>query len=126
MKNEIKLEHFFEQNPLFVKIKNSIKSFEQLTVGWDGYSAPAIPKKVISNTLMILESVKNITLLPEVFPTPRESIQLEYDKGERSLEIEVFGNHFEVAIFKDTNLEIDKSLNFDEIGKINQFIVKFI
>lgn len=69
-----------------VKNESLIRSFGQLPKGWNGYTADPIPQDVVYRALRLL---RELPVAPEVFPTARESIQFEYDVGDRSLEIEI-------------------------------------
>ncbi len=106
------------------KLERLMKSFKDLEYGWNGDSAKPIPDSVIKTSQEILFSISS--KLPEVYPTGRESIQLEYDKNEKSLEIEIFEDRFEIAIFDQTDLLSEDVFRLDEKSKINEHIAKFI
>lgn len=63
-------------------IREKIRSFDKLQVGWDSYGASPVPTAVVHKTLAFLESI-------EVIPTARESIQIEFKSGETEIEIEI-------------------------------------
>jgi len=68
-------------NPnLFIRLYG----YEELEKGWNGYTAEPIPSKVIHKTAMILTEI--LTNQIEIFPTGRESTQLEW--GDFELEID--------------------------------------
>jgi len=105
------------------KLRNRIKDFYKLSVEWDGYSAKPIPKAVIDNSLSLLTSIG--FMLPEVYPTGRESIQFEFDLGDNSLEIEIFKKSFEISQFKNTELINTELYNISEKYIINKKIREF-
>ena len=59
----------------------------KLKNNWNGFNAPKIPKKVIR---IVSAVIKNLNVQPEIFPTGRKSLQLEYHRDKNYLEIEVF------------------------------------
>lgn len=105
-----------------LKLERLIKTFKYLKYGWNGDSAKPIPESVIRNSHKILLAIKSD--LPEVYPTGRESIQFEYDKDDESLEIEIFSDRFEIALFKQTNLLEEQSFSLHDSNKINEYIAK--
>lgn len=71
------------------QLANLIKlsEFKELRDGWDGYDAMAIEQQSIENTKRIL---KMLTNPPELFPTCRGTLQLEYEKTNRDyIEFEI-------------------------------------
>ncbi|MFA7370590.1 MAG: hypothetical protein WCY78_01535 [Sphaerochaetaceae bacterium] len=99
-----------------------ILSFKNLADGWNGDQTKAIPSLVIKNASMMLQNVPKDGL--KIFPTGRESIQFEYDNGEKSLEIEIFADRFEVALFDDIELIFDETQRLTELEKIEQYLTK--
>jgi len=92
------IDTYIENHFLKKQTKNFIKlhSYESLEEGWDGYDAPPVPKSVIDRAINIV-SHPELKNQPEVFPTARESVQLEYHKpNENYLEIEVFSDYFNI------------------------------
>lgn len=100
--------------------RNTIEEFSYLKTGWDGYNANPIPLKIcnIANHLIMY-----ITDEPEIYPTCRETIQLEFDKAEKSLEMEVFEDRFEFLISHENgNDEFRIKTNIIEaVEEINSF-----
>lgn len=73
---------------------NRLNAFRELKKGWDGYDADVIPSSVISKTMSLL---LDLDFRPNLFPTGRGSIQVEYYRDDNSfVEIEVFENHIGV------------------------------
>ncbi len=95
-----------------------IYSFRNLEEGWNGGKAKPIPSSVIKNALRMLPSVPKDGL--KIFPTGRESIQFEYDNGDKSLEIEIFTDRFEIALFDDIELIDEGTHEFTELEEIKK------
>lgn len=64
-----------------------VKSFIDLPQGWNGYDANPIPVDVVLRAVQLLRKLH--IQPPEIFPTGRESIQFEYNRHGKSLEIEI-------------------------------------
>lgn len=99
--------------PELMKSLGRIDSFKSLQQDWNGYSAAPISKKLIDSVTYIL---MNLTRQPEIFPTARNSIQLEYEK--------LNGDYLEFEIFEDGNVnmyllkgefELESKLSTEEI-----------
>lgn len=66
---------------------HKLYSYLELPTGWNGYNGRKFSKKTIDRTLSIL---KNLRLQPQIFPTGRGSVQLEYHFDDDNLvEMEV-------------------------------------
>jgi hypothetical protein len=68
----------------------NMKEFKE---GWNGYKANPIPQSVITKTI---DLVGQLSPTPKVFPTARESVQLEYDMNDIYIELEIFEDRIEV------------------------------
>lgn len=99
-----------------------IHSFKNLENGWNGDKAKAIPTSVIENALMMLPDVPKDGL--KIFPTGRESIQFEYDNGDKSLEIGIYEDWFEIALFDDIELIGGGTHEFTELEEIKKQLSK--
>jgi len=58
-------------------------------------------------------------------PTGRTSIQFEYENGRRSLEIEVFEDRYEVALFDEAVRIYELSFQLNETDMVRDHISKF-
>ena len=67
--------------------ESTISSFRNLPDGWNGQGALSIPESVITIALDVIKQLDKQPL--DVFPTGRETIQIEYDIADKSLEIEM-------------------------------------
>lgn len=97
-----------------------LESFRAFVKGWDGYDALPIPAQVINKTMSLLEHVNVPT---QVFPTGRESIQVEiFVDEDNQLEIEVFKNRYEMYAVKGGE-EKEGTINKQNAIKIlNSFV----
>ncbi len=84
-KKLILIGNIFNHKDLFLKLF----SFDELKEGWNAGSGLPISSKVILKTAYILSDILSNEI--EVFPTERDSIQLEWDK----FEIEIFDKYNE-------------------------------
>lgn len=100
------------------ELQNKILSFRHLNENWNGYNALPISDDTINEATYLLHQLSG---LPSVFPTGRDSIQFEYEnfETENYLEIEVFANkHTEsYAILGDEEIEAS-NLAINELNKI--------
>jgi len=109
-----------------------LQTISKLKNNWDGYNAPKIPKRVIR---IVSTVIKNLKVQPEIFPTTRKSLQLEYHRGENYLEIEVFKHKVNVYIesnatcysylIKRNNIQnlIDNFLLVDNLHSMVPFVI---
>lgn len=87
-----------------------IRSFQDLPPGWNGYDAKPIPRDIALRAIRLLRVLH--LQPPEIFPTGRESIQLEYDLPGKSLEIEIKKDtvHFLLVQGEESREWIDSEL----------------
>ena len=99
---------------------NTINSFQNLEPNWNYNGAQAISKAVVTKTIKI---IKSLDLQPEVFPTGRNSIQIEFEKDNGDyLEFEFFENStFYLSIIGEDEQEFELKDNL----KINTLVQKF-
>ena len=99
---------------------NTINSFQNLEPNWNYNDAQAISKAVVTKTIKI---IKSLDLQPEVFPTGRNSIQIEFEKENGDyLEFEFFENStFYLSIIGEDEQEFELKDNL----KINTLVQKF-
>jgi hypothetical protein len=74
-------------------IIKKIESFRELEQDWNGYGANPFSEKLITKAL---DLAKQLSPVPKVFPTGRDSIQLEWETDNMFLEIEVFEDKIEI------------------------------
>jgi len=74
---------------------------------WNGYGAKAINRRLIGKCMDI---VCNLDIQPYIFPTGRDSIQLEYELNNSNyLEFEVFVDRIEIMFTKGS---AESTVNF--------------
>jgi hypothetical protein len=111
---------YSENYQLKKKIRNitTILSFKNLQQNWNSNGAEPFSENLIQKTLNFINSSK-LRFQPDVFPTARQSIQLEYEKSNGNyLEIEIFENKYSAYTeINDKETEYE-SLSFNEIMKL--------
>ncbi len=95
-------------SPAQMKNIHKVSSFSNLKKGWNGYDAEPIDTSLIERVKEILVSLS--TYQPEVFPTGRNSIQLEYEKEN--------GDYLEFEIFEDGKISMYLSKGNEEVEEL--------
>lgn len=103
-------------------VYNRLRDFSELEANWDGNGAFKFSAELIENVEKILNQIKYI---PEIFPTGRQSIQLEFEKSNGDyLEFEVFEN--KVLVLKDIADDMEEQvIDYGDILKINELLESF-
>lgn len=106
--------------PDLVRNISIIKSFAKLPVNWNDNGAGQFTNRLINTAVKIL---RNLDYQPEVFPTARASILLEYGKPDgKFLGIEVFENRIETFIAPERETLIFALKDVAELrNKVNKF-----
>ena len=99
---------------------SKLKDFLTLSEDWNGSGALPFTQELIS---LVQALILKLNPQPEIFPTGRNSIQLEYERENGDyLEFEIFKDHvncFEILNGKENEMEIA----FDQIfSKVQEFI----
>ncbi len=119
---------YIENDQLKKKINNinKILSFKKLEAGWNGNNSEPFSSKLIEHALDFI-NLSNLKYQPSVFPTGRQSIQLEYEKSNGSyLEIEVFEDNYTMYSEMGSDAVEKGNLTIHEIlGEINAFHSRF-
>lgn len=99
---------------------NKLESFKNLKPGWNGYSASSIDSDVVDESKRILWQLQG---LPDVFPTARNSVQIEYENYDNGnyLELEV-GQREIVGFYMDTGNDTEEEFQLDNIHQVNKLI----
>lgn len=99
-----------------------VEKFKELESGWDGFKAKPLPLHLIDKALAIIPTLQ---YQPQVFPTARQSIQIEYEKVNGDyLEFELYTNKVEVFAVVDGE-EIEEEYTYEQIDW-NFIIAKFL
>jgi hypothetical protein len=106
----------------FLEIKNNLDRITAISAfekNWNGYNANCFSNEIICKAKVI---VKTLKYKPELYPTGRDSIQIEFEYDNNYLEFEIFDDRIEVYREKDLipikNEEI-------ELSKINEEVEDF-
>jgi len=88
---------------------NAIRQFEK---NWNGYGAEPIPDHIIEKVRTILPDIEK---QPDIFPTGRKSIQLEYEKPNNDyLEFEFFED--KIIMYREWNgVEEEREIDFGDV-----------
>ena len=103
-------------------MQNKINEMYKFKEGWDGYYADPIPKKILDLTKDIL---RHIQMQPEIFPVATGCIQLEYEKGNNYLEIELYEDSLSLFMINEKgrdSFSIKSYYKFREIDSIANYI----
>ncbi len=89
-------------NMPYFELKSKLDSFRELQKNWNGNDAERIQENLIVKADNFLTSTLKISQSLSIFPTARDSIQIEFEKtnGEYC-EVEIFSNSFEIYYEKD-------------------------
>lgn len=102
-------------------IYERLKEIEELEYDWNGYDAEPIPTEVLYNVGRLLECLENNGVDVdkfEIFPTARESIQLERKVNKCYIEVEVYDDKMSVYICGRYNVDKDEISIYDLIKEI--------
>lgn len=92
--------------------KRRLLSFLQLSSNWNGYEGEALSKPVIDKTISI---ITKLDFQPEIFPTGRNSIQIENEINENNFyEIEISTDNIFIYLVKNGD-EVEKEMEADEV-----------
>lgn len=93
---------------------SKLKRCEILSDGWSGENSKAINSNILSKAKYLIDI---LTIQPDIYPTPRGTIQFEYYKNSNYLEFEIFPTKTKMLkILKDEPYEQVIS-NFLDIEK---------
>lgn len=120
-KNEQIKESVIQETEGYKELNSNLKkiwSFDKLEKNWDGYGAMPFSKELIFRVQAFL---KKLPVQPEVFPTGRESIQLEYGHENGGyLEFEIYLDRIDMyqdlrgEELEDENISEDRMLELIE------------
>ena len=80
---------FFPENEDLHRNLATLDEIKSLPANWDGCGAQGFSQFLL---LTVNQILRGLRVQPEVFPTARQSLQLEYHKGADYLEFEIFKN----------------------------------
>jgi len=95
--------------------KRVLRNLANLKSNWNGYGGETISQDVIDKTEKM---PSDLDYQPQVFPTGRETIQIEYFKNDDNL-IEIEISSEEIFVYKAQNgEEFEGSVEFDSLSEI--------
>lgn len=103
-----------------------LNDIARLGSDWNGYGAGSFSAELIAEVRYIISNLKE---QPEIFPTGRGSIQLEYHLPDESyLEFEIFEGHIIVMQVDQTDYDNAKfwEMSSTDIGQIRHIAEKFM
>jgi hypothetical protein len=107
--------HAKDYNLLLMKL-DEIKSLEK---NWNGYNADAIPSSVIVNAKKFISYVRDLSAFISIFPTARQSIQIELEVVDIYCEAEIFSDVFEIYAEKNNVERANKKFSSVEQASSN-------
>ena len=122
-RNEMVMFSLIDKDKM-MKVLNDISFLEY---DWNGYGAKSIDNDVIDKAKDLIEI---LTYEPEIFPTGRNSIQLEYqyyngNEREAYLEIEVYVDKYTVLIVYENNYQSAFTDVVTDVTKLSSVIQPF-
>lgn len=101
---------------------NKLSMISNLNDNWNGNGAKSFSLDLVAKCSYI---INEIIRQPDIFPTGRNSIQMEYEKANGEyLELEVFEDEIYFLYVDKNEEETEGILEFD-INKINECVLKF-
>lgn len=105
--------------------EEKIQEFSKFNDNWNGNYAKQISNKVINNALLLDKYLYvEDNCKPEIFPTFCNSIQIEYEKDNHYLEIEIKEDCFEIFQIKN-NKEYYQTVALNEMFEVINLIKLF-
>lgn len=103
------------EDPL-LKSLQTLRTIKQLPVDWNGKGSVTFSEALIQKVFTI---VRELQFQPDIFPTGRNSIQLEFEIGDDYLEFEIFEDKIIVLIQFDGKDE-EREILEEEIFKLTE------
>ena len=103
-----------------------LNDIAELESDWNGYGTESFSSELITEVRNIISSLSE---QPEIFPTGRKSIQLEYHLSDKSyLEFEIFGGKVIAMQVSGTDYDNAKfwELSASDISQIQQIVYRFV
>ena len=92
----------------------TLESFRLLEHDWDGYGGEPFEDELIDKCIKI---VKKLTYTPNVYPTFRNSIQLEYSVEQKYLEIEIYEDNCMLLVMDGGKIIKEREIEENVITK---------
>lgn len=96
-----------------------LKKYEKLSDGWSGENSKAIDSEILSKANYLINT---LAIQPDIYPTPRGTIQFEYYKNSNYLEFEIFPTENKMLkVLKNEPYETIVNHLFDINKEVNAF-----
>lgn len=102
-----------EVRPTLGENNDRLEQIAALGENWNGYGASPIPSSIIRDVEGFLCT---LPIQPEIFPTARPSIQLEYDTADRHIEFEITEEKRVLMFFCAGDVSIEKEISLSELS----------
>lgn len=102
-----------EVRPTLGENNDRLEQIAALEENWNGYGASPIPSSIIRDVEGFLCT---LPIQPEIFPTARPSIQLEYDTADRHIEFEITEEKRVLMFFCAGDVSIEKEISLSELS----------
>jgi len=102
---------------------NKLSSFAELEEGWDSEMGLPFSAEHIEKVKTI---IKELPTQPQIFPTGRGSIQLEYETDNQYLEFEIYEDKTAVLLMEGDRSVFEKIITNREKDKIYNMVRKYI
>jgi hypothetical protein len=105
-------------------ILGSIEELGRLEEGWNGYGADRIEPRMMKTAKAFVTSLAVSTPQPQVVPMTRGRLQLEWHRGNRSLELE-FESPTSIRYLKfdpDRGVEEEESISADDTRQLKELL----
>jgi hypothetical protein len=103
------------QNPLLKNIE-LLKNLIQLPENWAGPNSKPFSPILIEKVFNI---ISNFTNQPQIFPTARNSVQIEFESGDNYLEFEIFDEKI-VALIQLGGIDKEKEVSEKEVFQLTE------
>lgn len=103
----------------------TLTQIQNLEYDWDGYGGDTIPANVI---LLAKSIVMTLEHQPEIYPTKRRTVQMQYELADRSyLEFEVFADKIEMLLVPKRRYAdaIERTISADQYYGIKHIVKDF-
>ena len=102
-----------EVRPTLGENNDRLEQIAALEENWNGYGASPIPSSIIRDVEGFLCT---LPIQPEIFPTARPSIQLEYDTADCHIEFEITEEKRVLMFFCAGDVSIEKEISLSELS----------
>jgi hypothetical protein len=103
------------EDPLLKNLQ-TLRTIKQLPVDWNGKGSVTFSEALIQKVFTI---VRELQIQPDIFPTGRNSIQLEFEIGDDYLEFEIFEDKI-IGLIQFDGKDEEREILEEEIFKLTE------